>query len=141
MASPLSVLNRRRARNSAALFHARAKNAEAALVNDPTSMAWGYFTFALNPSNGATITLNGKVITFGSDVGIGGSLSSTMSSLLAFLNGSSDTEIVKCTYSVIDGMLNIRAKAPNLTGYTLAASVATRSAATLQLVQIRKRSF
>lgn len=131
---------RRRASAQAALYHARAKNQdETSLVNDPTSLSWGTITFAANPSNGATITLGGTVVTFGTDVTIGGSLVATLATLLAFLNASANANIVKCRYTTSSTALALRSKTPNNTSFTLAASAATVSHSTLQLAKITKR--
>jgi hypothetical protein len=131
---------RRHAAMQAALYHARVKNQrDTTLVDDPTSLSWGYINFAANPLTSATITLGGTAVTFGTDVTIGASLAQTLGSLLAFLNASADANIGKCTYAVIGSVLAIRSKTPNNTTFTLAASAATVSHATLQLAKITKR--
>lgn len=62
-------------------------------------------TLSANPSNLDTVTLNGTVITFvsgtpsGSQVKIGASKEATMANLQVFLQASTDTQLVKCTYS------------------------------------------
>lgn len=131
---------RRRASVQAALRVARKVNlAGTSLVSDPTSLATGLITFPGNPAGSSTITLGGTVVTFGTNVAIGANLGVTLASLLAFLNGSADANISKCTYSVVGTALTVRAKTPNNTTFTLAASAATVSGATLQLAKIRKR--
>lgn len=130
----------RRAAMQAALYHSREKNLiSTTLVSDPASLASGSITFASNPANNSTITLGGTVVTFGTDVTIGASLAITLASLLAFLNASVNANIIKCTYTITGSVLDIRSKTPNNTTFTLAASVATVSHATIQLIQIRKR--
>jgi hypothetical protein len=132
---------KRRAALQAALYRARTKShGDIALVDDPTSLAWGSITFPINPSSGDTITLGGTVVTFGTDVTIGAGLSITLASLLVFLNASANANIIKCTYSVGSASLSVREKLPNTTTFTLAASAGTVSHATLQLVKIDKRA-
>jgi hypothetical protein len=119
-----------------ALYRNRRKNHAAGKgtpVADPTQLSWGTITFASNPLSNATITLGGTVVTFGTDVAIGGSLASTLASLLAFLNASVNVNIIKCTYAVTNNVLGIRSKTVNNTTFTLAASAATRSNPVLQL--------
>jgi hypothetical protein len=71
--------------------------------------ASGTATFSGNPANNDTISVAGTTITFvtgspvGSQVKIGASLAATLSNLLTFLNASVDTNLVKCTYSVLNG--------------------------------------
>jgi hypothetical protein len=124
----------------AAMFYARRNNRKGTtLVNDPASLSWGSILFSANPANASTITLGGAVVTFGTDVTIGVSLAVTLASLLVFLSASANANISKCRYSVGGSSLAIRSKTPNNTTFTLAASAATVSHATLQLVQINKR--
>jgi hypothetical protein len=135
-----TTVKRRRVAMQTALYHARHKNqVETSLVNDPASLSWGSIAFSANPSNGATITLGGTVVTFGTTVTIGASLAITLASLLVFLQASADTNIKKCTYSITGSILGVRSKTPNNTAFTLAASAATVSHATLQLFQISAR--
>ena len=67
----------------------------------------GFATFAAQPANNDTITLNGTTITFvaaapvGSQVQIGASLTATLAALLAFCQASADAQLVKFTYSVV----------------------------------------
>lgn len=134
---------RRHAALQTALYHARAKNHDAAnavAVDDPTSLSWGSITFAANPVSNSTITLGGTVVTFGTNVAIGADLATTLSSLLVYLTNSADANIVKCSYAVSSPVLAIRSKTPNNTAFTLAASAATVSHATLKLAQITKRA-
>lgn len=101
--------------------------------------ATGTITFTLNPSNNATITLNGTVVTFKTTAGaspeveIGANLAATMTALLAILNASADAELVKFTYAVDATTLFLTAATAGEAGnsLTIAASVATVSAATL----------
>lgn len=106
---------------------------------DPGKPATGTITFAANPTASSTITLNSTAVTFvasgatGSQVNIGANLAATLQALKTFLNASSDTQIVKCTYDVSGTKLFVRNKTLGTSGnsFTLAASVATVSASTL----------
>ncbi len=111
-------------------------------VDDPTSLAWGTIVFSANPQSTHTVTLGGTIVTFGAghNVAIGATLVITLANLATFLNASADANVVKCTYAATDTVLSIVRKVPNDATFTLAASNATRSAATLQLVKIRNRS-
>lgn len=78
--------------------------------------AKGTATFSTNPVNNDTLTIGGTAITFVTgtpgalQVQIGSTLAVTMASLLSFLNASSDTNLVKFTYTVSGGsVLNISA--------------------------------
>ena len=105
----------------------------------PAVAAKGHITFTANPSANETITLNGTVWTFkasgasGPQTNIGGSLSATLATLATNLNASADTQVVKCTYVASSDTLWIVFKTLGTSGnaFTLAASVATVSAATL----------
>lgn len=104
---------------------------------DPT--ANGNITFAVNPVNNSTITLGGTVITFvagapvGNQVQIAGTLALTLTALAAFLSASADANISQCTYTVSATKLFVVFKVAGVGGnaYTLAASVAAPSGATL----------
>ncbi|MFM0044123.1 DUF3383 family protein [Paraburkholderia sediminicola] len=103
--------------------------------------ASGSITFALNPSAAATITIGGTAVTFvtslttGNQVLIGATLAATLANTVTFLNGSSDVNISKATYSVNQAgtALQIVYKTAGTAGnaLTIAASVATPSGATL----------
>ncbi|MBI1207251.1 MAG: hypothetical protein GC191_08175 [Azospirillum sp.] len=100
--------------------------------------ATGSFTFSANPADGATLTLNGVDWTFQDaspthgETLIGGDLATTLASLAADLNGSSDTEISKCSYSASATVLTVTYKMPGTGGnaFTLAASSSPASNAT-----------
>lgn len=68
--------------------------------------ATGYISFAGQPANNDTITLNGTVVTFKAapvgalDVQIGASLQATLASLLTILQASADAQLVKFNYSL-----------------------------------------
>lgn len=87
--------------------------------------ASGFFNFTGQPSPADTITLNGTVVTFvagspsGNQVQIGGSVAATLANLLAFLKASSDTQIVKFTYSVVGVKLYVVAVATGVAGNSL----------------------
>jgi hypothetical protein len=103
--------------------------------------AFGSLTFALNPSGAATITIGGTVVTFvsalttGNQILIGANLAATLANAVTFLNQSADVNLSKATYSVNQAgtALQIVYKTPGTAGntFTLAASVATPSGATL----------
>jgi Phage tail tube protein len=114
------------------------------LFGDPVSTAAssaGSITFAVNPSDGDTITLNGTTWTFvaadptGAETLIAGTAIQTIDALVTDLNGSADVEVAKCTYSRPTGtqQLAISFDAAGTGGntFTLAASAATVSGATL----------
>ena len=76
----------------------------------PATAATGSVAFTVNPTSGNTLTLNGTVVHFGTDVtlGVGGSaLATTLTNLLAFLQASSDPQISKCTYAIVASTLDI----------------------------------
>lgn len=102
--------------------------------------AAGTILFGGNPTAGDTITLNGTVWEFvasgasGPETNIAGNLAATLAQLVSDLNGSADTEVAKCTYAVADGTtLTVERDTAGSAGntFTLAASAATVSAATL----------
>lgn len=92
-------------------------------VNAPT--ATGSFTFAGQPANLDTITLNGTVVTFvtaapaAGQVQIGGTLTNTLVNLLTFLQASTDTQLVKFTYYVVGSILYVAAVATGTAGNSL----------------------
>lgn len=136
-------VQRRRASLQTALYHARVKNAVAkksAPVADLSANASGSITFASNPANASTITLGGAVVTFGTNVAIGGSLAVTLASLLAFLNASADANVKKCAYTIAANSLGVRSKTTGPSTFTLAASAATISHSPLVLPTITKRA-
>jgi hypothetical protein len=71
--------------------------------------ASGSAVFSGNPAANDTLTIAGTAITFvasgatGNQVNIGSSLAVTLSSLLTLLQGSADTNLVKCTYTATGG--------------------------------------
>jgi hypothetical protein len=103
--------------------------------------AYGAITFAVNPTAAATITIGGTLVTFvtslttGNQILIGANLAATLANAVTFLNQSADTNLVKATYSVNQAGTAIQVvyKTPGASGntFTLAASVATPSGATL----------
>jgi|ERR1035437_1240462 hypothetical protein len=108
-----------------ATHYVRKKNRAAVPVTDVTSLATGTITFSVKPSANDTITIGGTVVTFGpGHVAIGSTLASALASLLAFLQASSDVNLVKSTYQVSATALGVTGK---VVGYfpTLAASNAT----------------
>lgn len=107
--------------------------------------AAGSILFAANPSAAQTITLNGVVWTFiagassGTNVQIGGTLGLTMANLLTQVNASVNSLITVAYYNWrtvgADARFEITYKTSGSVGtaYTLAASTATPSGATLVL--------
>ena len=96
--------------------------------------ATGSIVWNANFIPGETIDLNSTVVTFvssspsGNEVLIGGSLSASLANLLAFLQGSSDPNLVLFTYSVALGTtLLLTAASPGTGGnaLTLSAGYAT----------------
>lgn len=112
------------------------------LSTTPTAgvAALGSITFASNPSNNDTVTLGGSVWTFKTaatlalETTIGATLVDTLFALIADLNASIDAAVTLCTYSVSSGtVIGVVSDIPGTGGnsFTLAASVATPSGATL----------
>lgn len=103
--------------------------------------ARGYIAFTANPSNGATIGLNGVTWTFvtsgatGPQTNIAGSLEATLDDLVSDLNGSADTDIDDATYSRLGDRLVIQHDTADTSGNTFAlassASTARVSGSTL----------
>jgi hypothetical protein len=89
----------------------------------PTGL--GSATMATNVANNDTLTIAGTVVTFvtsgatGNEVNIGGSNLLTLAALLTFLNASTDSNLVKCTYIVVGDVLYITAAAPGSAGDAL----------------------
>ncbi|MEI6282503.1 MAG: hypothetical protein WCP82_07285 [Alphaproteobacteria bacterium] len=131
-------------------------------ANDPRPVSWvvgnaeggsvqatGSIAFSVNPANGSTITLNGRVFTFVNDnsgwptvtssykINIGANIGGTMFFLEQALNESptylADSLLNVATYAIPVTTLNITYIVPGTVGnaYTLAASVATPSGAHL----------
>lgn len=101
--------------------------------------ATGTWTFALNPSAAATITVNGTVFTFvasgatGNQINIGVDLATTLSNAVTVLNASVVAGVALATYSANTTVLTATYKTYSVAGnsFTLAASVATVSGATM----------
>lgn len=102
--------------------------------------ASGSILFGSNPSNLATITLQGTVVTFvtgtptsGQVKIAAGSLPGTLANLLTFLNASVDANIIQMSYSVVGSTLYCVSKITGTGGnaLTIAASAATASGSTL----------
>jgi hypothetical protein len=114
------------------------------LFGAPTSTgvkAVGAITFAANPSDADTITLNGKTWTFvsgtpsGNETQIQGTVTGTIDQLVTDLNASADVDIDDATYSRETGtqVLTITHDTADETGnaFAVAASGATASGTTL----------
>lgn len=92
--------------------------------------ATGAVTLTSNPSANDTLTLGGTAITFvasgasGSEVNIGATNLVTLANLLAFLSGSSDSNLEKCNYSILGNVLTLKFKTQTATGnsFSLAKS-------------------
>jgi hypothetical protein len=95
--------------------------------------AGGQFIFNAVPGIGATINLNGSVVSFiastgtpsGNQVKTASDLGTALANLLAFLSGSADAQISKLTYSVNGGTLTMVNKTAGAAGngFTLAGTV------------------
>jgi hypothetical protein len=114
------------------------------LFGDPATTpvaATGSIAFAVNPSPGDTITLNGMVRTFvagtpsSNETEIQASLEDTLDQLVSDLNASADVEIAKCTYARPTGTgtltVSFDTAGPTGNAFMIAASAATVSAMTL----------
>lgn len=107
------------------------------------SAAVGNAAFSGNPTAADTLTLNGTAITFvasgatGNQVNIGATLSATLASLAALINGSADAQLSKFTAIVNPGntALYLVAKTPGVGGNALtlvkSSTAITLSGATL----------
>lgn len=88
--------------------------------------ASGSMIFTVNPGIGATINIGGSTVTFvssgatGLQVNLGGNLQATLAAFVAFLNGSADVNISKCTYTLVPGTgtINIVDKTSGVIGNT-----------------------
>lgn len=93
------------------------------LLKSPTAV--GNFAFSANPAASDKITLNGTDITFvsgtptGNQVQIGGSLAETLSSLVTFINSSSDAQIVKFSPYLVGSTLYVAAATSGTSGNSL----------------------
>lgn len=80
--------------------------------------------FQGQPGIGSNLNLNGTSVSFiahggtpsGNQVRLGLDLAETLDNLKTFLNASSDTQIAKCTYTVVAGTLNIVDDTPGAAG-------------------------
>ncbi|CAM5771977.1 hypothetical protein LMIY3S_03689 [Labrys miyagiensis] len=107
----------------------------------PAVAASGSVAFTANPTASSTIVIGGTTVTFvasgatGNQVNIGASLAATLTALLAFLQGSADTNLVKFSYYLSGSTLNLIAKTAGAAGNSLTLSTtvtgATASGATL----------
>lgn len=114
------------------------------LFGEPTTAAvkaTGTITFAVNPSDGDTITLGGAVWTFvagapaDNETQIQGTATQTVDQLVTDLNGSADVEVSKCTYarpaSTQQLAIEYDVAGTGGNGFSIAASAATVSGSTL----------
>lgn len=96
----------------------------------PGAFATGTVQLTGNPTAADTLTLGGTAITFvassptGPQVLIGGTNLVTLANLLAFLQASSDTNLIKCNYSTLGNTLTLTYKVIGTGGnsFTLAKS-------------------
>lgn len=105
--------------------------------------ASGTVTAGSNPSASDTLTINGTAITFvssgptGNQVLIGGTDALTMVNLLTFLQGSSNANLLQCTYALdpTQLILTVSAATPGTAGNSItlakSSSALTLSASTL----------
>lgn len=104
------------------------------------------FPFTANPAAGSSITLNGKVVTFGSDVAIGTLLSDTVTNLVTYLKASTDPQLIKFNYranfapSGGNHLLVSAAKGTGSPTLTVGCSTSPASNCILQM-QFLKRNF
>ncbi len=92
----------------------------------------GYIEFTAQPVADTTIALNGTTWTFkasgatGPQTDIDSDLHATIDALVSDLNGSADTEVVKCTYTRLGNRLVVQHDTADTSGdtYTLATTVA-----------------
>lgn len=104
--------------------------------------AEGYITFATNPADGDTITINGTVFTFvddspsGNEIDIKATVMQTIDEAVTVLNASVVTTVDDATYSRPTGTQKLKILHDTAGGagnsFTLAASAASVSAATLR---------
>jgi hypothetical protein len=79
-------------------------------------------TFSANPANNDTITIAGTVVTFvtsgptGNQVQIGATQAITIANLVAFLNASTDSNLIKAVYSVSGAVLTLTANINQVVG-------------------------
>lgn len=107
---------------------------EAAAASAAGVQATGTFTFSGNPAVNETVTLNGTAVTFiandtapvGNQVALGLTEAATIEALESFLNASTDTQIVKFTFSAVGQVLTATAVAGGTAGNAL--TIATTSA-------------
>ena len=109
-------------------------------VTTPTN-ASGSIVFAVNPTAGDTITLNGTVWTFVSgtagaeETQIQGTATQTVDQLVSDLNASADAEVSKCSYSRPASTQTLTIEfdtaGPPGNAFTIAASAASVSGSTL----------
>lgn len=112
----------------------------ATLIENGGSFATGTVTFAANPEDGDTLTLNGVTFTFKTtpvgvnDVQIGASLGDTLETLVSQLTASSAPAISVANFEddgVDELTITYKTKTELGNAFTIAASDATVSAATL----------
>lgn len=110
-------------------------------LQDNGVAATGNIAFTTNPVAATTVTLGGTAVTFvasgatGNQVNIGGTLATTLASLLSFLQASADVNLVKFTYALNGNTLNLTAATTGTSGNSLTVATnvsgATASGATL----------
>ena len=118
--------------------------AASSAILSQTNQATGTITFTTNPVTSTTVTIAGTAVSFvssgatGNQVNIGANLAATLASLLTLLQASTDSNLIKCTYSLNGLVLTITAALATYPGVagnalTLATTVsgATASGATL----------
>lgn len=111
----------------------------ATLVEDGGTKASGTITFTVNPVADDTITINGVVWTFKAtastaySIAIGADVAATIQNAATKLNASTNSKVIQATYTAGASDLTITYDDFGVVGnsFTLAASVATVSGATL----------
>ena len=130
-------------RVAAGAYYARRRNRlMTAIIDDEASPAWGTIVFPANPSDTATIGINGTTITFvtgtpsGSQVEIGADLPTTLAAILAYIGAN---PIAGVNVSGSGNGLLVYSTALADTSVTLAASAATVSSANLVKQRVNAR--
>ena len=115
--------------------------AASSAINAAGVAATGNVIFTTNPAAASTLTIAGTAITFvaagptGNQVLIGAATANTLANLLAFLQASTDVNLVKCSYGLASLTLNLTAVTGGVAGNSLTLTTtvagATASGATL----------
>lgn len=127
------------AAEQAILYEWSTTNGGIAYTEAPAS---GSIAFTANPIAASVIKIGATTVTFvasgasGNQVNIGGSLATTLASLLSMLNASTDAQLITCSYTIIGSdALDVVARHGGISGDNIALSTnvvgATATGATL----------